>query len=1154
MIRVLQHFSRCRHFLVAILLLQVLPTNMLSAAVKSSGVLQTQTQVLPTNMLSALVENKNNEVNRSIKEAFTTLRFDNENLVIAFKKIEEATGFGFSYNITDVKGKKVSGEFINQSLFDILVSFSHQLNLRFRQYNDMINVKVRKQGQKIEEVEIAKVAHTVQGTITGQGNGEPLPGVNILVKNTNIGTVTDVDGKYNITVPDENNILVFSFIGYTTQEVSINGRTTIDVALAEDVQSLEEVVVVGYGTQKKASVTGSVASVDSEEIKSITTSNLVTGLAGKLPGLRVTQRNSEPGAYSTAFDIRGFGTPLIVVDGIVRNDFNKYDPNEIESITILKDASAAVYGVQAANGVILVTTKKGHIGKPVISYSVNYELQEILNTPKVMDAYQFAVLTTENEINLGNPPGSTTYTSEDIQKFKDGTYPSTDWLDVLANKYGKLTHHNLNITGGSERIKYFTSVGYLDEMGIYKSGDLNYQKYNIRSSVTGNITDNLTAQLNIDAMLENRNEPSYTSPAVFHFTWMNKPTFPIYANNTAPYMQDFTYPFHPLAVSSADIGGYRKTNNKTFQGNFNLEYKFKNIDGLAAKFMYGFYNNDVFQKLWNKKYSVYTYDPLSDTYLATGTQNSPSRLSGNYSPLQRSTVLGQLTYEKLFLQKHNVKASVVYEERHAKSDNMWASKEFAIDVDQFFAGVSQNAQVSSSNIYENANQNMIGRLNYDYSSKYFLEFGFNYGGSSKFPKGERWGFFPYASAGWTISEEKFFRDRSLFISDLKIRGSWGQMGDDGASSFQFLTGYNYPSGNYIFNNKVVSGLGFRGMPNPNITWFTVTTKNIGVDLSLFEGLISMEFDLFQRDRSGLLATRNLTIPQSVGATLPQENLNKDMRRGFEFVISHTNRLNELTYNVSANITYTRGQQTYIERASDGNSYLNWRNNATDRWDNMVWGYKLLGQFQTQEDVLAAPIQDGQGNRTLRPGNLKYEDLNKDGIVDNLDQIPISRGTIPDINFGLNINLIWRKFDLNIFAQGASGFNIPYNWQMMPLHWGRNSHTMFFDRWHHEDIFNTDSPWIPGKYPPINYVPSDKWPSVFWRPDATYVRLKNLEIGYTVENSFLKKAGIQNMRINFTGFNLFTYTRSELEYLDPEQDTNRMYPITKNYNIGLNVTF
>jgi hypothetical protein len=279
--------------------------------------------------------------------------------------------------------------------------------------------------------------------------------------------------------------------------------------------------------------------------------------------------------------------------------------------------------------------------------------------------------------------------------------------------------------------------------------------------------------------------------------------------------------------------------------------------------------------------------------------------------MERITVLGQLTYQKLFADIHNVNATLVFEERHEKNDNMWAQRQFAIDVDQFFAGISENQRVNSSGIYENANQSVVGRINYDYQSKYLVEFGFNYGGSSKFPKGERWGFFPYVSAGWRLSEEPFVRNNLPIISNLKIRGSWGQMGDDGASSFQFLTGYNYPSGNYVFGDELVAGLGFRGMPNPNITWYTVTTKNLGIDLDIDDGLIFAQVDIFQRDRTGLLATRALTIPGTVGAGLPEENLNEDMRRGIEVVLGHAKSIGKLKYNISANVTYTRGRATQV---------------------------------------------------------------------------------------------------------------------------------------------------------------------------------------------------------------------------------------------------
>ena len=351
------------------------------------------------------------------------------------------------------------------------------------------------------------------------------------------------------------------------------------------------------------------------------------------------------------------------------------------------------------------------------------------------------------------------------------------------------------------------------------------------------------------------------------------------------------------------------------------------------------------------------------------------------------------------------------------NDNIVGRAELALGVDQFFAGTSAGATVTSSNIYENDNQNVIGKLNYDYMSKYIFESGFNYGGSSKFPSGKRWGFFPYASIGWRISEEKFFKDNISFISNLKLRGSWGQMGDDGASSYQFLTGYDYPSGVYVFNDKAVAGLGFRGMPNPNITWFTSTTKNIGLDVSFLNDLISMEFDVFQRDRSGLLATRVLTIPGTVGAGLSQENLNGDMNEGFEFVIGHSKKIGDLTYKISANITYSRNQLTHIERAADGNSYLNWRDNNTNRWSDIIWGYKYIGQFQTVEEALTSPIQDEQGNRTMRPGCLKYADMNHDGVINDGDVVPIGRSGLPNMNFGLSLNLSWKKFDMVVFFQG-----------------------------------------------------------------------------------------------------------------------------------------
>lgn len=1002
----------------------------------------------------------------------------------------------------------------------------------------------------------ADTTFTITGQVhDGQVAGDGLPGVNVLVKGTTTGTNTDVSGNFVIKVKKDD-VLVFSMIGYKSLEYPV-GETAgkVAIVLQADISSLDEVVVVGYGTQKKSDVTGSIVSINNKEIKSVTTSNLATGIAGRLPGMRVKQVSSEPGSFATQFDIRGFGSPLIVVDGVImdQGNFSRLNPNDIEEMSVLKDASAAVYGVKAANGVILVKTKGGTEGKPKISYSGYYQFQKMTNTPEIGNAYSYATILTENEINKGADPGSTTFSREDLQKFKDGTYPSTDWYGLVARDHTSQKNHYLSVSGGSEKIKYFTSLGFMDEMGLWKSGDLNYKKYNLRSNVSGKITDNLDVELSVDAMMDKKNDLAWNSWYIFTSLYWQDPTKPAYTNNNPDYFVDVPGGLHSIPLTDAKYG-YNKTTNKTIQGTLKVNYKVPFIDGLSARFIYGYYNQDLFVKSWAKNYLMHGYDPVTDKYEVVNSFNAPSNLTGNYTSFNRSTLSGQLIYNKNIAQKHDISAALIYEGRHDANDNLWAKKEFAIDVDQFFAGLSRNSQVTSTGITENASQNVIGKFNYGLSSKYLVELGFNYGGSSKFPAGKRWGFFPYASAGWRISEETFFKEHLPYISNLKLRGSWGQMGDDGASAFQFLTGYDYPGGNYVFNGEVVSGLGFRGVPNPNITWFTVTSKNIGLDLNIKNSLLNLQFDVFQRDRSGLLGTRLLTVPGTLGANLPQENINKDKRSGMELVLGHANRIGKVRYSLSGNITYTRAKVTYIERAPDANSYLNWRNNTINRWDNIGWGYKLLGQFQSQEDIFASPLQDEQGNKTLRPGDFKYEDVNKDGMISDLDIVPIGRGANADLNYAISGSVGYKKLDMNFLFQGASNFNYVYARQLtQPLTWvGRNPLMMFMDRWHHEDIYDVNSAWVPGRYPSTGYPPSVSWVSEFWRPKASYIRLKSVEVGYTLDNAILTKIGVQNARVYVSGFNLVTWTK--LKDVDPEAISNDgIYPINTSFNLGINLT-
>jgi TonB-linked SusC/RagA family outer membrane protein len=1097
---------------------------------------------------------------QGILDTEVSVQFEQTSLKKALSKIERVAGVKFTYSPSVIaEDQKVSVKAFNQKLALLLDGLLGPMDISYKLIADRISLyKVSEMGSSSENQtgNAENLILTVTGTVL-DADSKPLPGASIVEKGTTNGTTTDADGKFSLNVQDENSVLVFSFIGYTAQEIAVNGRAVIDVALVQDVQRLDEVVVVGYGTQRKVNLTGSVASVSSDDIKTSTNTNLVNNLAGKLPGMRVVQRNSEPGDYNTYFDIRGWGSPLIIVDGVERDNFNRIDPNDIESISVLKDASAAVYGVKAANGVILVTTKKGKEGKTQLSYTATYGWKTITKFPTPLNAYEFATLSNESSVNAGNAPG---YSSEDIQKYKDGTYPSTNWQDLVVDGPVPQMHHNLNISGGLEKVKYFISAGYSNDQGLWKSGDLNYNRYSIRASTSAQITDDLEATIQISGISDVKNSPSRSNSwLVIRSIWMQPPTIPVYANNNPKYMSSVFDATHPLAITESDISGYNRRQNKIFNGNVALDYTLPFVDGLKVRGMYAFDNDNTLVKAWTKKYALYDYDQASDAYDPVYAQ-TPTTLTNTFSEITKSTIQLSLNYEKSFNQKHNVKALGLFEKIHLAANNFWGKSEFVLDaVEQLYAGSPANQQVNSDidGVYENANMGFIGRVNYDYMSKYLVEIGFRYDGSSKFGKGNQWGFFPYVSAGWRLSELNLIKGNLHFVDDLKIRASVGKLGDDNASSFQFLSGYTYPSRKYVFGNEVVSGLGFLGMSNPDITWYTATTTNIGLDGDLWNGLLNFQVDVFQRDRNGLLTTRLLSLPQTVGATLPQENLEGDRSRGFEIVLGQNNTIGQIRYNVSANLSYAYSMWTNKEEAKAGNFYLDWRYSQTNRAQNIWWGHVGDEQFTSQNDIYSSPIQDNLGNRSFLPGDIKYEDWNGDGMIDDMDIQPVGRGAYPEINYGINLSLGWKGIDLNVLLQGASNFNVTYGEMLQfPLPWGRNGLSQFMDRWHQADPFDPNSEWIPGKYPttrisstfPYNYKPS-----TYWIQDASYFRLKSLEIGYTIAEQLVSKIGIENLRFFANGYNLLTW--SGVDFIDPEfPRSSGGYPVFRDVNFGVNVVF
>ena len=520
-------------------------------------------------------------------------------------------------------------------------------------------------------------------------------------------------------------------------------------------------------------------------------------------------------------------------------------------------------------------------------------------------------------------------------------------------------------------------------------------------------------------------------------------------------------------------------------------------------------------------------------------------------------IISSLNYERTFADVHNLKGLLLYEVSEGNATNFQASRiNYVVPIDQIFAGPDAGKS-NWGGASDDGRESYVGRLNYDFSGKYLFEYSFRYDGSAKFPPNKRWGFFSGVSAGWRISEEGFIKNNFNNLDNLKLRASWGNLGSDNTGNFQFLSGYTYPSGNYIYGGNTISGMIDTGTPNPNITWESSQIYDIGLDISLWNRQLEIETDVFYRKREGLLARRTTQLPSTFGATLPYENLNSDDARGFEIFVGHNSSIGEIKYRITSNLSWTRIKNKHLEQRDFNNQFDQWRNNSENRWNNLYWGYKAVGQFQSIDDIQASPIQDSRANSTLRPGDIKYEDFNKDGIVDGNDIQIIGRGQTPEITYGLGLMASWKRITFDMNWQGASRSNIQQqHFLIQPFANGMNAYAYFLDRWHRADPWNADSEWIPGKYPSTinDGAPNNKWNSSFWLLNATYFRLKLLSIGYSLENNLFKEWGIQNLVVSFSGQNLITL--SKLGPIDPETPSGRLsyYPQQKTYNIGLNVTF
>lgn len=1005
----------------------------------------------------------------------------------------------------------------------------------------------------------AQTTKQVTGYIRDK-NGDPLPGATVAVKGTTTGTISGADGEYTIEAPD-NAVLEYTYIGFETQTITVGDKNKIDVVLADNSQQIEEVVVVGYGTQRKATLTGSVSSVGTKELTVSTTANTKDLLAGKLPGVRVQQQTGEPGDYSSKMDIRGLGSPLIVIDGVIRDDaaFQRLEPNDIENVSVLKDASAAIYGMRAANGAVIVTTKRGAEGKTKIEYSGTIGFQNPSALPGVLNPWQYATLVREADKNMGRGIDAT-YTMDDVERLrKEG---GTDWQNLYLRDQSMQTHHNLTFSGSNQKVDYFLSLGYYSEDGILKSGDLYYNRYNLRSNLGFEITKGLKADVLLSGTFDKKHQPYNDTWELFKALWMLKPTDTPYANDNPNYPSNVGSGLNPAAITNSNVAGYKKASNRIFNGTFSLTYDVPFIKGLQAKALYSYDYKTLESKYFQKAFTLYEYD--SEEYKPFA-YNSPSSMSRKTWEAHQQLFQASLNYGININKAHNLKVLALYEQSSAKQDNFFGNTFFDMDaVDEMYAGSKNNQEASSDigQIWQQKNAGLVGRINYDYLSKYLLEFSFRYDGSSKFAPGHRWGFFPAVSGGYRISEENFIKENPhlAFISNLKLRASYGSMGDDSSSSYQYLTGYEYPGPSYVFGGEAISGLNFKSLANESLTWYKSKTLNIGADIDLWNGMLSAQIDLFWRYRSGLFASRASQIPGTFGADFPQENLNEDMHKGFEIVLTHRNKIKDFEYSISGNFAITRSKWGDVVEGEYRNSYERWRGSYANRYNDMGWTYGSRGQFTSMDDIWSSPIQDGLGGSTQLPGDWKYEDWNNDGIIDDNDVYPntyqhTDNSGNPKMTFGSTITASWKGFDANVLLQGGAGFNVIYFEQLQyPLCFGGNGLAHFFDRYHQDE----EGKWIAGKWPTTrdpgsfgpNYVRAEQTTY-----NASYLRIKSAELGYTIPKKMTKKWGMENPRVFLSGYNLATF--SNLDFVDPEHPEGNygyLYPIMRNFNFGVDVTF
>lgn len=968
----------------------------------------------------------------------------------------------------------------------------------------------------------------ISGTVLDE-TGLPVIGANVVQKGTTNGIITDIDGRFSLDIP-EDAVLEISYIGYLTQSMPVGNKFSFQITLREDTQKLDEVVVVGFGTQKKVNLTGAVSAVSGEQLSGLPATNVANMLQGKLPGVSITSETGQPGREGTSIRIRGVGTmnnsdPMVLVDGL-ECSMNDVNPNDIENISVLKDAAAAsIYGTRAANGVILITTKRGKAGKPTLTYNGYVGWQKAVRKPHHLSSSQYAELYNEGRINEGAAPA---YTAEDIEKYRNGSdpdnYPNTKWMDLLLQGSGFTHNHNVSLNGGTEDTKYAVSLAYYNQEGLINNAS--HERYNVRVNLDSKVTKWLT--FGINSSLSRREIIAPTNPFSNDIGQFFRQANRI-PNTFVNQYSDGTYGRHidgnPIAWIEA--GGKATSAYSHVVGSAFGEIKI--IDGLTLKGVAGIdYNFDD-----GKTH-------IKEITYGDGSVQGPNSVEDYLERWTTVTLQGLLNYQKQ-IGKHSFKGMLgVSRESYKKNLTKAYRRNFPSNELTELDGGSTNGWTNSGSALEANIGSYFGRINYDYAGKYLLEFNLRSDGSSKFAKGHRWGTFPSFSAGWRISEESFMKNLD-WLDNLKIRGSWGKLGNHRTDDYQYIAMIALGE-NYNFNNVVADGAVQTKANNSDITWETTKELDLGFDAGFKNNLINVSFDYYDRYTDNILAV----VPVSLlfGLDAPVSNAGAMRNRGIELSLGHTYKIGNVEYDINGYMAYNKNKVEKYPNPDKGDK-IKMEGYA---WDSF-YGYECIGIFMSDEEAANSAVHSVYS----KAGDLKFKDQNNDGKIDAEDRVVLGN-TIPNITYGFNLNMKYRDFDFLASFQGVADVYRTVDTEMM---WGfvngQNATERHLDR----TIVENGRVTQLGHFPRILINQShNRVMSSFLAMNASYLRLKNLQIGYNLPQSLLKSIHLNRARLYVSGQNLLTFTKFPNDF-DPEVKSGSggySYPQVAIYSIGLDITF